>query len=76
MTGIGRLDLLRTWRAYIHPALVSYLRGSIWLQAGDPETAALFLEHAHKLEPGNADYHATWLRALSVTDAPAVGSHG
>src|SRR5207247_7126638 len=31
------LDLLRRWRAYIDPALVSYLRGRIWLEAGDPE---------------------------------------
>jgi hypothetical protein len=43
------LDLLRRWRAHIDPALVSYLRGSIWLDAGDPATAALFFEHASKL---------------------------
>src|ERR1700730_17094853 len=33
------LDLLRRWRAHVDPALVSYLRGSIWLEAGAPETA-------------------------------------
>ena len=42
------LDLLRQWRAYIDPTQVSYLRGSIWLEAGDPETAALFFGHASK----------------------------
>ena len=47
------LDLLRRWRAYIDPALVSYLRGSIWLQAGDPATAALFYEHAHNSQRDN-----------------------
>ena len=45
------LDLLRQWRAYIDPALVSNLRGSIWLEAGDAATAALFFEHASKLQP-------------------------
>jgi hypothetical protein len=46
------LDLLRSWRAHIDPALVSYLRGSIWLEAGDPATAALFFDHASKLNSG------------------------
>ena len=39
--------------AYIDPFLVSYLRGTIWLEAGDPATAALCFQHAHKLNPGN-----------------------
>jgi hypothetical protein len=43
------LDLLRHWRAHIDPALVSYLRGSIWLDAGDPATAALFFERLQQL---------------------------
>jgi len=38
------LDLLRRWRAHIDPSLVNYLRGSIWFEAGDPETAAIFLK--------------------------------
>jgi hypothetical protein len=70
------LDLLRQWRAYIDPAQVSYLRGSIWLEAGDPETAALFFEHAHKLEPSDGNYHAMFLHALNVADPAAASSHG
>jgi hypothetical protein len=47
------LDLIRTWRAYIAPFLVSYLRGSIWYEAGDFATAALFFKHAYDLKPDN-----------------------
>jgi hypothetical protein len=45
------LGLLRRNAAYLAPAELSYLRGVIWMEAGDPETAALFLDHAIKLEP-------------------------
>jgi tetratricopeptide (TPR) repeat protein len=62
------LDLLRRWRAYIDPALVSYLRGSIWLEAGDPATAALFFEHASKLQPANENYLVMFLGALRFAD--------
>jgi hypothetical protein len=30
------LDLLRRWGSYFDPALVSYFRGAVWLEAGDP----------------------------------------
>ena len=60
------LDLLRRWRSNIDPALVSYLRGSTWLEAGDPGIAALFYEHAFKLDPNNGNYHAMFLDRKSV----------
>ncbi len=66
------LDLLRRWRAYIDPCLVSYLRGSIWLEAGDPETAALFYGHAYKLEPTNGNYRAMALHSLNMADPAAA----
>jgi hypothetical protein len=66
------LDLLRRWRAHIDPSLVSYLRGSIWLEAGDPETAALFYAHAHKLEPTNGNYQAMTLYSLNIADSAAA----
>jgi hypothetical protein len=44
------LGLLRHWGQYLEPALLAYLRGSIWRAAGDQETAALFLQHAARLE--------------------------
>jgi tetratricopeptide (TPR) repeat protein len=52
------LALLRTLEKEAPPALVSYLRGSIWLEAGDPEVAVTFIAHATRLEPDNTSYHA------------------
>jgi tetratricopeptide (TPR) repeat protein len=66
------LDLLRQSRAHIDPALVSYLRGSIWLEAGDAATAALFYEHAFKLQPENVNYRAGLLNALKLADPAAA----
>src|SRR5947209_7590910 len=54
-------ELLRRWAAYIEPPVLSYLRGTTWLAAGDPETAALFLEHASRLQPGNGNYLSLFL---------------
>ncbi len=65
------LDLLRQWQAYIDPALVSYLRGSTWLEAGDPGTATLFYAHAYKLEPTNGTYQTMALYSLHLADPPA-----
>lgn len=58
------LSLLRRWADYISPPLVSFLRGALWLEAGDPETAALFYEHAWRLEPNNGKYQAAYLHVL------------
>jgi hypothetical protein len=44
------LELLRPVRPYLEPAVLSYLRGSIWKAAGDAATAALFFEHAAESE--------------------------
>jgi hypothetical protein len=49
------LDVLRRWGSYFDPALMSYLRGTVWLEAGDPATAALFFGHASKLQPENGE---------------------
>ena len=70
--GDRRIDLLRQWCAYIDPALVSYLRGSIWLEAGDPATAALFFEHACKNQPNNENYQTMYLQALNLADPAAT----
>jgi len=40
------LELLRRWGKHIPPALISYLRGTIWRSAGEPATAAVFFGHA------------------------------
>ena len=58
------LELLRHWAASIEPSVLSYLRGFTWLGAGDPETAAIFFEHASELQPENGSLpgHASSIR--------------
>jgi hypothetical protein len=50
------LALLRRARESIGPARLSYLRGSIWLEAGVPEVAAEFFGHASESDPANASF--------------------
>jgi tetratricopeptide (TPR) repeat protein len=58
------LELLRRLASFLAPDLLSFLRGKIWLEAGDIETAVLFLEHASRLQPENGNYLAIFLYAL------------
>jgi tetratricopeptide (TPR) repeat protein len=62
------LELLRRWGKFAPPALVSYLRGAIWRAAGDAGTAAVFFEHASRLEPENGGYQAVLLHVLKTAD--------
>jgi tetratricopeptide (TPR) repeat protein len=62
------LELLRRWSKHLSPALVSFLRGTIWRDAGDAETAVPFLEHATHLEPDNANYLMFFLTVLDAVD--------
>ena len=67
------LALLRRWRKYIAPAVLSYERGLIWNEAGDPDTAVLFLEHAAHLDPENGNYLAIFLYILDKVDHLEAG---
>ncbi len=67
----GALALLRRCQEYIAPALLSYLRGEIWSDAGYPEAAAMFYGYASESDPTNAHYRALHLKALDQS-APAV----
>jgi tetratricopeptide (TPR) repeat protein len=58
------LGLLRRGRQFITPALLSYLRGRIWLEAGYPEVGVVFLDHAKQSEPGNVNYAVLFLHSL------------
>jgi hypothetical protein len=40
------LELLRHWGRYLTSFQLSFLRGAIWEEAGDPTIAALFFDHA------------------------------
>ena len=66
------LELLRRLDDDVDPALLSFLRGSIWLYAGDPETALLFVEHALQLQPDNGKYLAMFLHTLNMVDPGAA----
>ena len=63
------LDTLRVFGKSIAPALLSYLRGAIWSEAGDQETAAVFFEHAARLDPNNGVYRALSPNAVGASDA-------
>ena len=67
------LALLRRGREYISLALLSYLRGSIWLDAGNPDVAAVFYGHASESDPANANYRAIYMHALAESDPDAAG---
>ena len=66
------LALLRQWREHISPALLSYLRGSIWLEAGFPDVAAMFYGHAAESDPANANYQALYIHALAESNPEAA----
>ncbi len=57
------LALLWRWGKYVSPPLLAYLRGTVWRGAGDRESAALFFEHAHRLEPENLEYFIGYLKS-------------
>jgi tetratricopeptide (TPR) repeat protein len=62
------LELYRRWGKPMAPALLSYLRASIWFEAGDAEVALVFVEHAKRLEPQDGKYWGAWLSALRAAD--------
>lgn len=62
------LALLRRWKEFISPALLSYLRGRIWSEAGHPDVASVFHGHASESDPTNAKYRASYLAVLAEAD--------
>ncbi len=67
------LALLRRWKEYIAPGLLSYLRGSIWLDLGHPDVAAVFYCHASECDPTNANYQAIYMHVLAQSSPDAAG---
>jgi tetratricopeptide (TPR) repeat protein len=66
------LALLRRWREYIAPALLSYLRGTVWLEAGNLDVATVFYGHASDSDPANANYRTIYMYALAKSDPDAA----
>ena len=66
------LALLRQWREHISPSLLGYLRGSIWMETGNSEVAAVFYGHASDCDPANANYRAIYMYALAESNLDAA----
>src|SRR3954451_10827028 len=45
------MELLRKHAAHINPAVLSYVRGSIWGEAGEDQIAVQFFRRAARLDP-------------------------
>ena len=67
------LKLLRQARENLPPDLLSYLRGSCWQEAGHPDVATVFYEHASESAPANAAYRTAYLHALAKSNPNAAG---
>jgi hypothetical protein len=55
------LDLLRRRAEFLDPAALAFQRAQIWREAGEDSIAALFLERAIELDPGNPNYRSVVL---------------
>ena len=58
------LELLRNHAGSIPPASLAYLRGKFWMEAGEYQIGAAFLERASELDPDNANFRYMALHAL------------
>ena len=65
------LRLLRTHSQHIPPASAAYLRGRIWMAAGEYRIASAFLQRASELDPENSNFKYVALYALSLADPSA-----
>ena len=66
------LELLRKHVERIPPARLAYLRGSIWMEAGEYPIAAMFLKRASALEPDNSNFRYLALHSLWKADPSAA----
>jgi tetratricopeptide (TPR) repeat protein len=62
------LELLRKHAECSPPASLAYLRGQIWLDAGEFAIATEFLQRASELDPGNPNFRYITLHSLSKSD--------
>jgi tetratricopeptide (TPR) repeat protein len=58
------LKILRENKSLEPPSRISYFRGRIWEEKGEPRVALLFFNHAAKLDRENDEYKAAALEAL------------
>src|SRR5262249_7463892 len=55
------LNMLRQWGRFVPAPLLAYVRARIWQEAGELPVAAVFFEHALRLDPRNDNYEAMLL---------------
>ncbi len=67
------LLLLRQVQESLAPAILSFLRGSIWQESGHPHIATAFFRHASECDPENVTCRAMYLHALNESDLEAAG---
>lgn len=67
------LELLRKLQHTLPDFAICTLRGRIWLEAGDPETADAFFEHVARINFERGDEHSDLNYALEQRD-PAVAA--
>ena len=66
------LELLRRWGRYLDPAILSWLRATVWEKAGDCDTAIPFYQHAVRLNPEDDKFAYMYLAALRKSDPDAA----
>jgi tetratricopeptide (TPR) repeat protein len=62
------LELVRRWGKHAAPAMLAFMRGSVWLGAGDREVAVTFFEHASRIDPTNARLRTVLLGHLKTVE--------
>ena len=69
------LGLLRKHAERIPPSRLAYLRGSVWMEAGEYDIAAMFLQRASVLEPDNSNFRYLALHSLWKADPSTAAEH-
>jgi tetratricopeptide (TPR) repeat protein len=62
------LGLIRTFENHFEPGLIAYVRGSVWMEAGDDLTASVFFKHAFDLHKDNDNYRIMYLTTLASAE--------
>ncbi|KAA0141019.1 hypothetical protein FYZ48_07030 [Gimesia chilikensis] len=58
------LELLRMGGEHVDAAICAYVRGSVWMEAGDDATASVFFKQAADLDSDNPNYTVMFLQSL------------
>jgi hypothetical protein len=62
------LELLRRWGESLEPAVLSFVRGTVWQEAGDSDTASLFYQYASELHPIDENFTSVYSSKRVKTD--------